>query len=169
MFWKKPFALYALIYAAIGTSTLYAGIIGTYTVNAEFNTAGCPYTGNPADLNPYRCPTALPPGPYFIDLPSGDYRITLVDGVPGNDYIWDGDASTGISFAAPNVLGASLDFSHSAGNIALYWYDWVPFDNDPSVNSTFQIETVPDAPEPQTLGLLVAGGLAYLGVRRQRK
>ena len=121
-------------------------------MNAEYNTAGCPYTGNPSDRNPYACPTALPPGPYIIDLPSGDYEITLTAGVPGNDYIWDGDASSGISFAAPNVLGASEDFIHSAGPIALYWYDWYPYDNDPSINSTFTISTVPQAPRTRDLG-----------------
>jgi len=136
---------------------LEAGVIGTYTVNAEFNTAGCPYNGSPSDRNPYACPTALPPGPYIIDLPSGDYEITLTSGVPGNDYIWDGDASSGISFLAPIVLGASEDFIHSAGPIALYWYDWYPFDNDPTINSTFTISTVPEAPEPGTWTLVITG------------
>jgi hypothetical protein len=140
-----------------GTLPLEAGTIGTYTVNAEFNTAGCPYTGNPSDRNPYACPAALPPGPYIIDLPAGDYEITLTSGVPGNDYIWDGDASSGISFAAPNVLGASEDFIHSAGPIALYWYDWYPYDNDPTTNSTFQISTVPQTPEPGTWTLVITG------------
>jgi len=152
--------LHSLIYlgaVAAGALPLGAGTIGTYTVNAEFNTAGCPYTGNPSDRNPYTCPGAIAPGAYIIDLPAGDYEITLTAGVPGNDYIWDGNASSGISFAAPNVLGASVDFIHSAGPIALYWYDWYPYDNDPTINSTFQLSTLPQAPEPGTWTLVITG------------
>ena len=150
-------SLICLGVVAAGALPLAAGVIGTYTVNAEFNTAGCPYTGNPSDRNPYACPGALAPGAYIIDLPSGDYEITLTAGVPGNDYIWDGNASSGISFLAPNVLGASVDFIHSAGPIALYWYDLYPYDNDPSINSTFQLSTLPQAPEPGTWTLVITG------------
>ena len=104
---------------AAGPYTLMADTIGTCTVNAKFNTAGCPYNGTDASRNPYTCPTALPPGPYIIDLAPGDYEVTFTAGDPGNDYIWDGNASSGISFAAPNVLGESIEFSHVGGSIAL--------------------------------------------------
>jgi len=162
-----------MLYALLISLPCSAGVIGTFTVDTLNNTAGCPFSGSASDRNPYVCPTALPPGPFYINVPAGDYRLTAISfgsAGPGNIYLWDGDASSGTSLATPRVLDGTLDFTHTIGQIVLYDYDWFPFDNNPLESTTLRLETqsAADTPEPGTIGLITVGLVGFVFRRRQK-
>jgi hypothetical protein len=111
-------------------------LIGTYSINYRFSTAGC-MDGLPNAYNPYLCPTQLPPGPFFITgQPAGRYRLVITGLGPNGGaggWVWLGDASSGTYFPIndPIIVGNTTEFFHKGGTIVLYIHDWVPWDNDP--------------------------------------
>jgi hypothetical protein len=114
--------------------------IGTYTVNARYNAAGRYTDQSHPDMtkaNPY-FGNSIPPGPIFIDAAPGRYRI-ITESAAGCS-IWSGNSSTGAWFASY----PSVEFEHQFGEIALYFWDWYAYDNDPSVEviiSVYQLKT----------------------------
>jgi hypothetical protein len=112
-----------------------ATFVGSYSINYLYNAAGCCPSGQPSDGNPYQCvyesPIRFPAvaGTYVID-------ITAIgpDGAANAD-VWSGDATTGTRTSIPGTPGESVSFTHAAGEISLYAWDWYPWDN-PSTMST---------------------------------
>lgn len=121
-------------------------LIGYYTINAKYNAAGCKHS-----YDPYLCPNPTLPGPVIIPgLAAGNYRIVVTDIGPGipsppaspspPDFpspvdvrVWLGNSASGATFLLnnPGIVGSITDFFHPGGNIALYVYDWYPWDNNP--------------------------------------
>jgi Concanavalin A-like lectin/glucanases superfamily/Immunoglobulin domain len=109
--------------------------IGTYNVNYRYNAAGR-YTDQShpdfTQANPYYGNT-IPPGPIFINAEPGHYKI-ITEGGTGCS-IWSGDASGGTWYSSY----PSVEFDHTFGQIALYFWDWVAGDNDPAVVTTVSV------------------------------
>jgi hypothetical protein len=133
------------------TTGITATLVGTYDVSYYANAGGC----FPPDRNPYNC-VYVSPGPIHVAAQPGTYRVDLVSGVglPGNPHVWDGDASGGTVYFL-NGETPSVTFNHSAGEITLYHYDWVPWDNDPSavwVIALYRLTDAVNRPPALTLG-----------------
>ncbi|MFN8572041.1 MAG: hypothetical protein U0132_08295 [Gemmatimonadaceae bacterium] len=103
-------------------------VSSAFGVSYYANAGGC--LGNP---NPYFC-VSIPPGPIHLNVAPGRYRVEILSGFgsPGNAAVWDGDASSGTHFGL-NVSTPSVTFSHNAGQITLYHWDWYPWDNETAV------------------------------------
>lgn len=117
-------------------------VVGTYTINYRSNCAGI-YTDqshpNPTNANPY-FNTSIPPGPVFLSVPPGTYRLEIVSG--GGCSIWSGDSSNGTWSVTGHSPGESVTVNHLFGQIALYYWDWVPGDNDPTISTTVAVYSV---------------------------
>lgn len=127
MIWRRLFVALAFWIAACVPSGADT-VVGTFTVYYRFNAGGCFGGGNP-----YFC-TTIPPGPIHIDAEPGQYRVDVNQinnpGAGGGGVqVWSGDASGGIQFT-PGTTGVT--FPHAAGQITLYYNDWVASDNDPT-------------------------------------
>src|SRR5260221_513920 len=119
-------------------------LIGTYTINYRSNCAGL-YTDQShpdfSQANPYYG-NVLPPGPVFITVPPGRYKFVVVSGAGCS--IWSGDAANGTYYSTGNNPASVVNLTHTNGQIALYYWDWVPGDNDPSVQTTISVYRVSD-------------------------
>jgi hypothetical protein len=126
---SRRFNILLFLFGLIGSSSAQAQqLIGTYTVNYQFNAGGC-YGGG----DPYFC-SYIAPGPIHINAVPGRYRVQVVyvnnaASGGGGLAVWDGDATGGIQYSTG---GATLDFDHKFGQITLYYNDWYPYDNDPT-------------------------------------
>src|SRR5258706_355067 len=109
--------------------------IGTYTINYQSNCAGA-YTdqSNPdySKANPY-FGNVISPGPVFIKAPPGRYEFVVMSGAGCS--IWSGDATQGSWHATGHNSEEVITLNHTNGQIALYYWDWFPSDNDPSVQT----------------------------------
>jgi len=117
-------------------------LIGTFTVNYAYNVGGC--IGDP---NPYYC-TYVAPGPIHIPAAPGRYRAVRTQILnPSDDAggvkVWDGDSSGGVQY---NPASGPVEFDHQLGEITLYYHDWYPFDNNPSIGSVVEIYSL-DGPK----------------------
>ncbi len=113
-------------------------LIGYYTINAKYNTAGCPELAeSPESYDPYLYQTQLPPGPVIsAGLAAGDYRLVVTHigrHGPADVRVWLGDPGSDFTFLinSPGIVGRTTRFLHPGGNIALYVCDQDPGDNDP--------------------------------------
>lgn len=120
--------------------------IGTYTVNYRYN-AGGQYTSmsNPdySLLNPYYG-TFISPGPIFINANPGRYQLVVVSGT--GCCAWSGDATGGTFLAAGKNQGDIVELDHLYGQIALYFWDWYPWDNDPNNQTTISVYRIVENP-----------------------
>ena len=114
--------------------------LGTYNVNYLYNAAGC-FPGNsfgPTRGNPYFCPSGIAPGPIFIDAAPGRYRVVATR--PSSVAVWDGDAQSGRRYSPfADDSNGTVEFTHTHGQIVLYFWDWYVADNDPSIYSIVQL------------------------------
>jgi hypothetical protein len=127
---------------AVGQDTL----IGTYTINYQSNCAGI-YTdqANPdySHANP-NFGNVIPPGPLFIPAPAGRYRFIVNSGAGCS--IWSGDATQGTWHATGHNPGEIVTLNHTNGQIALYYWDWFPQDNDPKIQTTISVYHIEEVP-----------------------
>ena len=108
-------------------------LVGRFTVNPRNNAAGR-YTDQShpdyTQANPY-FGNLIAPGPIFINATPGQYKFVVEAGT--GCHVWSGDASRG-TFLVPGPSPAEIvTFAHTFGQIALYYWDWYPYDNDPTV------------------------------------
>ena len=144
---KWIFGLLLVSFAALSNSQT---LVGSFTVNYRYNSAGCPDADSNA-YNPYQCPGLIAPGAVAFDnLPAGQYQLIVTAvgplGAPGV-VIWTGNPATAISsntgytyqFAAnPQIVGSTTSFTTTnVGTIAFFAHDWYPYDNDAGFSSTF--------------------------------
>lgn len=108
-------------------------VIGTYVINYKLNTSGAAPTGGANDGNPYKSTGVYyETGPYFIDAVPGTYRITTVEVGPegaGNGGVWRGDMNSGMFNYVKGIVNESIEIDHTFGQIVLFAWDWVPYDN----------------------------------------
>jgi hypothetical protein len=133
--------------------------VGTYTINYRSNCAGI-YTdqSNPdySRANPYFGNVILP-GPVFITAPAGRYKVVVGSGAGCS--IWSGDATNGTWYATGHSPAEVVTLNHTNGQIALYYWDWVPGDNDPSIQTTISVYQVGQS----TLSIQLYAGLTLSG------
>lgn len=142
--------------------------IGTYTVDYHDNAAG-QYTdfSNPdySKANPYYG-NLIAPGPIFINAVPGTYEIIVESGL-GNG-VWSGDATGGTFLTTGHAPGESVTFNHTFGQIALYYWDWYPYDNphDQTTVSLYRIES--SIPDGGATALLLLTGITGLSLMRRQ-
>jgi PEP-CTERM motif len=160
--------VFALVLASL-TGVAHAKLIGTYTIDYYHNAGGCingfPNVDVPTAGNPFYC-SYVPPGPVAIPAAPGLYTVKVVD-VTQSGAIWNGDANGGSHIYMPTTLGGTLDFEHTGPDIVFYYWDWYPWDNDPSAHVTVDLYSH-STPEPSTAGLLGAGLLSIAGFLRRK-
>jgi hypothetical protein len=118
-----------------------ASLVGTYDINYRTNAAGCPPQGDAQDGNPYECMNNLG-APIRFSADFGDYLVEVTglgpDGA-ANARIWTGTAAGGTRVDIPPTPGRTVSFSHSAGELSLYAFDWVAGDNSAGTYTTIQL------------------------------
>jgi pimeloyl-ACP methyl ester carboxylesterase len=117
-------------------------LIGTFNVNYRYNAAGCSN-----DPNPYFCVgSGYGPGPYYIDAAPGRYKVKNISFGslgPNSPHIWTGDRNGGVHLNTPSVVGGSVEFDHTHGQIVLYYWDWYAGDNDPNLSTVVELSRLP--------------------------
>jgi hypothetical protein len=145
------------LYASAGLSQDVP--VGTYTVNYRSNCAGLYTDQSQPDYtkaNPY-FGNSIAPGPIFIDAAPGDYKLVVVSG--GGCAVWSGDATNGAFSVTGHAPGDAVTVHHSAGQIALYYWDWFAGDNDPAVQTTVAVYRV----VPFSLSVQMYAGVTVSG------
>ena len=115
-------------------------LIGTYSVNYRYNASGCYPNGDfsPSSGNPFFCPGPFAPGPIFITVPPGRYRIA--DSTPSGVAVWVGDEVSGTRY---NPIGGTIDVTLTRGKIVLYYWDWYVYDNPDTISTTVSVYKLP--------------------------
>lgn len=141
---------------ARSTTAETAELIGSYTLSYYYNAAGC----SNVEPNPYQC-VQVTPGPVRVPAAiatPGRYRVTATrwgSEPVGGIRIWSGDATAGTMYAP--VENGNLDFDHGSGEISLYFWDWVPWDNNPNAGWILTLYRLPPV-APNSPPSVNAGG-----------
>lgn len=117
-------------------------LINTYNVNYRFNSSGCfppgGDFGNVPASNPFLCLGS----PHIASVPSGKYKVVTKGFGPAgvaNCLVWSGDASGGTRYATSRTIGGSIEIDHTFGQLAFYFWDWLPEDNDPNQSTEVEL------------------------------